>query len=399
MTYKKGRSLGTGSEISRRCDRKLAPFVAAARLVRTMTCWPGLLLCSAASVSSQAPVAQIGSEPACKSCTLELSPVVRLGGGTTDPVGFGPTAQVAVSNAGHYAVSSSTFHGEIQIYSSAGAWVRSLGREGGGPGEFRGELLLVYDAQDSLHVVEQGGVRYTVFGPDLVYVRSARFAGQVVGFCLEAAGTLFTIGSRMEGNRVSVAQVFARSGESLASFASFSLDSLDPRTIPQVLACGIHGERWVAGRAAYFVERWGLDGQLERHFEATREWFPTARVATSRSGAGVAPRRRPGGSVGPSTQIVGLSVDLRSRIWVFASVPDERWKDAGTDPIRNTDTIVEVIDGANGILLARSRFDEVLMPLGPTRAYSMVENDVGDREIQIWVVSLSESGRRSQSRF
>jgi hypothetical protein len=342
-------------------------------------CW------SYALVEGQAPVTTVKADPSCTSCRIELTPLVLLGG-IDDPAGFGPTAQVALSRTGAFAVSSSTFIGEIQFYSPQGTFTRTIGRKGGGPGEFNRELVLKYDRHDTLHVAERGGTRYSVFSPDLRHVRSMQLKGSILDFCIESSGTIFAIGSMVEGNTVSLGQVLARNGEPLLKFASFNLASLDPRTMPQLLACGAQGDRWTAGRATYFLDKWGPQGQNVRRLVANRDWFPTARIATGRGGAegaaGVGSRQP------QAAQLSGIALDELGRVWVFARVEDSRPRGPTTDPLKLSDTIIEIIDGNTGELLAYRRFDEPLMPLAPGRAYSVVEDNLGDRKIQVWSLRL-----------
>jgi hypothetical protein len=52
------------------------------------------------------------------------------------------------------------------------------------------------------------------------------------------------------------------------------------------------------------------------------------------------------------------------------------------------DTIVEVIDPETGTLVARSRMDPLVVPIGGKRALSVIEVD-GHRRVQVWEPRLS----------
>lgn len=55
---------------------------------------------------------------------------------------------------------------ELRFYAADGTYLRSVGGEGEGPGEYTGANGLVRLPSDSLLVVDQEGARYTVLGPE-----------------------------------------------------------------------------------------------------------------------------------------------------------------------------------------------------------------------------------------
>lgn len=60
---------------------------------------------------------------------------------------------------------------ELRIFDSAGAYLRTIGRRGSGPGEYRGTLSVYPLDGDSLVVHDGGNERFTVLDPDGSYVR------------------------------------------------------------------------------------------------------------------------------------------------------------------------------------------------------------------------------------
>jgi hypothetical protein len=335
------------------------------------------------------PHAGATDEPTCETCAIRIEPIVRLGT-ISDSAGFGITASVAASRSGKYAVSSGTFPGQIQIYGPDGTFEVTVGKRGSGPGEFSGELLPAFDEQDSLHVIEQYGSRYSVFDAGLAHMRSVQLNTSVQRFCLERAGTLLAIAPLKEQRTISFIQIFSRAGESIQAFAPFAEDALDPRTMPQLVACDDQGGRWTTATPAYLIEKWASNGEREWRYEAEREWFPPARVAGTGDAAEEA-EADPGASP-PIPHLVGLTSDELGRLWVFVSVADSEWQPltqgGEPDPQRSTDTIVELIDPGENSIIARGRFDESLLPLGTDRAYSIFEESSGDRRIQIWRLQL-----------
>ena len=61
---------------------------------------------------------------------------------------------------------------ELRIFSPEGVHVRSVGRSGGGPGEYTNANGVEWIAPDTLLVIDQQGNRYTVLTTDGEYVRS-----------------------------------------------------------------------------------------------------------------------------------------------------------------------------------------------------------------------------------
>src|SRR5687767_3658335 len=137
--------------------------------------WHAIMLVAAiaaAPATAQQPV-KLGDEPTCRACKITLEPVVKLTPGE-ETEGFAPGLKLASNRKGQYFVSSTTFIGQINVFGPDGRFERSLGRRGLGPGEFNSLELMVFDAQDSLHVVESNSRRYQVFAPDLTLARSGQ---------------------------------------------------------------------------------------------------------------------------------------------------------------------------------------------------------------------------------
>ena len=61
---------------------------------------------------------------------------------------------------------------ELRIFAPDGTHVRTVGRSGGGPGEFINANGLVWGSPDTLVVVDQRGGRYTLLGRDGAYLGS-----------------------------------------------------------------------------------------------------------------------------------------------------------------------------------------------------------------------------------
>jgi hypothetical protein len=92
---------------------------------------------------------------------------------------LGRVSSVAVSRAGTVLLFDGD-EGVVRTYDSSGAFVRTVGRSGEGPGEFgAGAATVLVDASDSLRVFEPGRMRLSVFSPEGSFVRAdaVHFAG------------------------------------------------------------------------------------------------------------------------------------------------------------------------------------------------------------------------------
>ena len=341
------------------------------------------LLCHATAflpVRAQSTI-QLGDRPSCSACRPSLQPVVRLGA-SNDPGGFAPLVQIAINARNEYVVSSSTFVGELFVYGSDGMFQRSVGRRGDGPGEFSHPQFVTFDSTDSLHTVDMGGARYSVFAPDLTFARAAQLQARTLAFELDATGNLFIVGPKPAGSVTHALQMVAPDGSALQSF-----DPVDPSARGQAafgrnIAVDAGNHRWSIANAKYELNEWDPDSRLIRQVQARRDWIPDSlpmRLDLS--------REKPPGQIG------GLELDEQGMIWVFAIVPDANWRpvepSGQPDMTRLYDTLIEVIDPVTNTLLARGRHDSVVLPIRPGRAYSMIEAPDGDRRIQIWRMEIT----------
>ncbi len=86
--------------------------------------------------------------------TLELEELWRIGGDTdNEDEFFGIISGVLVDEAGKVYLLDSQLN-EIKIYSEQGEFLRSIGREGEGPGEFRGAASIFFLPNDEIGVMQ-----------------------------------------------------------------------------------------------------------------------------------------------------------------------------------------------------------------------------------------------------
>lgn len=118
---------------------------------------------------------------------VDTIPTVRIGQVDGPPeyqlFEVGPLARLA---DGTIVVASTT---ELRFYSAHGRWLRTVGRKGGGPGEYQGIQLLRRLHGDSLLVWDARLRRITVLAPDGTYVRDDQI-GAVGGMATSVVAAL-----------------------------------------------------------------------------------------------------------------------------------------------------------------------------------------------------------------
>lgn len=92
-----------------------------------------------------------------------LEETLRIGSaGDAGPELFGSVAAVEVDALGRIWVLERQAK-ELRVFGAGGAHVRTIGREGAGPGEFRDPIGLAWAPDGTLWVADPGNARYTVF--------------------------------------------------------------------------------------------------------------------------------------------------------------------------------------------------------------------------------------------
>jgi hypothetical protein len=96
-----------------------------------------------------------------------LSEELRIGTASgVGPESFGQIAALAVDDSGRIFVLDNQAR-ELRVFGPAGEHLRTIGRQGGGPGEFGNPVgLAIHPGEGTIWVVDPGNGRYTVFGPD-----------------------------------------------------------------------------------------------------------------------------------------------------------------------------------------------------------------------------------------
>jgi hypothetical protein len=264
----------------------------------------------------------------------------------------------------------------ISIWSPQGKFVRNVGRDGAGPGEFsRGEKSVLFDGERRWYVPARGGL--TVFSQSLEYQRTISSTGPSSNgdyMALLDDGTLIAPARGQGAGGMFfrlLGPVTGAAVEDLPVIRTFGPVDADgrgpPRGTLRRIAYGGGATFWAAvpdeAGWGYVLELWRTDGTRLRTIKRDTPWFPVG--ASAKGGPGAL----------PSPEIEGVFDDGNGLLFVQTMVINKTWNDVArfaNDPARKADVEkaieirVEVIDTKAGVVLAS------LGPLVPSRAMAAV---------------------------
>jgi len=194
---------------------------------------------------------------------------LRIGSALEDaPDAFGHVWALEVDSEGRIYVADGR-PPSVKVFGPDGAYRRTLGREGEGPGEFRWPVGLKLDPLERLWVIDYRNARYSVFNPNGELVRTANrsLPGWHVPWPGEFSGPeLLEVGAvSVEGDPaflVAVDTARLAPGDTI-SFPEFQLNPV-PFAPELIWTLGRNGELWFARTDEYRVYRRSPTGDTQR---------------------------------------------------------------------------------------------------------------------------------------
>ncbi len=254
----------------------------------------GLLLASPATANWQGRFATEAGQtrvlnpetPAAGEVEAALRQLWRIGGGDEELL-LGVVAEVLQDDAGRVYLLDSQLS-EVHVLDAGGHWLRSLGRAGEGPGEFRNGSALFWAPGDQLGVIQAWPGKIVLLRKDgspgdtfalpfrqdggmQIASRGAGYADRII-----LSGSSWT-GSAQQQQQISYLKAVDRGGRELATFHEAAQDVRFGGWEFQEEQFVDFQRRWAAapdGRvaaaldfAAYRIHIWNADGGLERIIE------------------------------------------------------------------------------------------------------------------------------------
>lgn len=308
------------------------------------------------------PVAELDAqrilEPGCETCRIVFEPAAVLGKGLNPGVIGTPDVFAAIAPDGSYVIGSPT-EPVLHLFDAGGEHLRTIGRSGQGPGEFRMLLGAAFRPGGGLDVLDAAPRLAgfdTALTPDLHETPDFRPAFDVMRI---RGDSLLVSGYSSRGDLIGLAaHVFPANGSRARSFGEIegSVQSQDPFRLARSIAPSGDTAIWIAAKDRYHLELWSLEGH--RLLTVTRDvpWFD--------------PVPQPADGPNPPRGALGSVVeDDEGRLWISFSIPREDWlkgayrsesspRGWSVSPGWRYRRIVEVVDPRRGIVLASHTFPQ-----------------------------------------
>lgn len=207
------------------------------------------------------------------------------------------------------------------IFDRNGRFVREIGRKGQGPNEY--QYAYPVFTRVGLKIFDLRNLRVTTLDWDGAYRSSQRLSFPLLQ-ALSVAGHIYANAHvptfELAGftlHRLAVDGSFERSFGIAPDSPGIGPDM--NRTEWRRLARGPGPSIFAAYRSLYWIDEWGLDGELRRRVRRVARWFPNSVVSK-------VPTLRPGGTLSPD--LVGIQALPHDRLLVMVQVPTEEWEQA-----------------------------------------------------------------------
>jgi hypothetical protein len=356
-----------------------------------------------AAATTAAAQVTIPDVPNCANCRIEIEELFTFGA-FDGPGSLAGPGRIGVDGAGRIWYSDGPVP---QVFDAEGRYLRALGREGEGPGEYRGVYTWSRLPGDSTLVFDEGNGRAVVLDPDLQAIRYVTLPVSVSGATVlrwpdAVLGGAFIGRGARAGQPLHVLDMSGSSGlftTSMMSDGRRTAPPGGPTAYTQQLFAPSAGEgAWSAEVADYRVSRWDSQANPTGSWTRQASWFHD---------------NPEGGFVRHSVSSIGE--DDRGRLWVLLRAPRSdgpaKVEAALADLFRDGppsgpvdlptselpppqelyDTVMEVLDVGDGTVLARQRFEAfflALLPGGRVAAYR--EEGIGIPRVAIMSLTLVE---------
>jgi hypothetical protein len=379
---------------SRRADARSVPLTSRVIIAALVA---ALLLPAAAR--AQTPV-RLSRAPACKGCNISVTKLLTLGT-ADDTVTHFYWITIDRDSKGRYYVAPTMDKARVAVYDASGRFLRLIGRQGQGPGEFEYISTLVVDRADSLHLFDGWLRRHTVITPNHTVRRTSSIPGQAEQAVLLPNGILVTQSVTRSRDGVGLpVHVITPDGRLLRSVGTTERDL--PRNVSaplyRRLAPASDSSVWSARLERYEIEEWDVQGRRLVVLTSDADWFPPWQWPDQRQ----VDERRP--------QPLVRAIQRRSdgTLWLLATVATTNWKPApGVDKLdprreerpilhpseygKYLDTVIELIDPKQGTLVASTRVPGAFLGFaGADQVYTRRETPDGGEVLEIWRVGLNQ---------
>ena len=276
----------------------------------------------------------------CNDCEIEVTELVRLGDADGPGIIEGIARSVTWDRELGYLVYPVT-GAYIKVFGHDGTFQRKIGREGDGPGEFRG--IIDVDVVDG-RIVVLDWMRGHIFilSPTGEYITGHLYKYRPGEFTRAGDGRIVVTSSNWRSRVVEnpLQLIDLASGATTLEFGA--VNAGDRKTDVELLFGGQEqgsvlsrsGTVWWASSPRPSVQEWSLEGEQLRLIEGDLPWFPAITEFPDR-------RREP-----PAARWYGVALDGKDNLWMLAQTPDPEWDE------------IEMLPGPEGPELPPGRRDD-----------------------------------------
>jgi hypothetical protein len=304
------------------------------------------------------------------------------------PVILSESPLVFLDEEGRYYVGDRS-SGEVFVYSAEGKFVGEFGREGEGPGEFKGFSGVIDLPGDTILAVDWRLPRLSIFGPDWEYVRSVR---PEVPFARGLRiGDLFVVNPMrlFQQSGRSPIQAIDAEGKHVRGYGPPARETREDWLATLRTIAPYSTDAFMAAQTGrYRIEVWELEGNLRLVLERSIPEFPEPSAVDCSSPSWVPGR--------PS--LIDIQTDGAGKLMVMLWMGDRKWRDGseqiggegGCPMLRVTDrdlfrdTWIEVWDLSKGEVTTRTVYEEQFNGLIGPRLVGRVEYVADDVVYQVY---------------
>lgn len=334
----------------------------------------------------------VESPTICAACIV-LERVAVLGD-TKGPGFVEWTQYVTRDSLGNYWVGQ---NGPAKLFDSTGAFVREVGRPGGGPMEFGSSSPVYSDANSRVHILDPINLRATVVGPnDELYAESRlpRYFNTAIAVSDGAAYLLNVFMPTSEA--IGFPLHIVEGSEIRHSFGvapSEKTPPLNPFNSRRVLAGDASNHVFSAPFYEYFVEVWTTNGRRVTGFKG-----PTLNDKPPVPGSSTLENP-------PPNQLWAIRVTTDSLLWIVTSWLKPDWRDRVEEIVRPNGSVgirafdddprflftsrIEVINLNSASIVARDNGEELITAfVGDGLGLETRYLDDGTPQLNIWRMTL-----------
>lgn len=257
----------------------------------------------------------LGRVARCRSCKLELAPLMRIGDARGDgSLDFSSPQLSYDPRTGNFAVFQIGRSG-VSLFDSTGKVLRRVGGRGQGPGEVE-QLVDVQFVGDALVMLDYPGRKLVMVDRAGKFVREVRLS-LAPGRFRALADSLIVLGAmdRSPANvgwPLHLVNIFSGKESSRFGSSDGAYDGTRPFASDVVLGwTPLHTVPWHGKRRELRFERWTVDNRLLTRITGDMNWFLNG-IVSSRDA--------------PPPLFLAFGSDDTERLVVLTRVPDPRWR-------------------------------------------------------------------------